>query len=186
MYPVVQVKVNPLDTPGCPDRWHCKVAIHLVDVARLLADVPDVIPARFEVHFQQAVRGRNPGLLAAIIAQGAHWRIHHEPLSIFSAEEGLVQIRRPFKDEVVACRIAQGKCTLFAGRIAVEQDKRCGMLLVDLVEEVTGGWHSKQLTDNNEGSCEPPPNQGIGICPHPRDRQLDISPSDSGARPPRS
>ena len=51
-------------------------------------------------------------------------------------------IRRPFEDETVTCRIGEGKCALFAPRIAVEQDERCGMTLVDLVKEVAGRSHS--------------------------------------------
>jgi hypothetical protein len=45
-----------------------------------------------EVNLQQAIQGRNPCLRAAIIAQGADWCIHHQPLVIFSVEEGFVVV----------------------------------------------------------------------------------------------
>src|SRR3712207_2295320 len=64
MYPVVQIEIDPLDTPGGSDHWHRNVAIHQVDIAGLFANMPDVIPALFEIDLQQAIWSRYPCLRA--------------------------------------------------------------------------------------------------------------------------
>src|SRR5262249_7353888 len=56
---------------------------------------PDVIPARLEVDLQQAIWSWNPGLHAAIIAQRTDWRIHDQPLVIFSVEPCLIRVAQP-------------------------------------------------------------------------------------------